>query len=85
PSAERIIEADGLHVLPGIIDPHVHFRDPGPSKKEDFASGSQAAAAGGVTCVLDMPNNEPPTRDAKTFKAKAEVARSKAVVDFGLF
>ncbi|MDA4122537.1 MAG: dihydroorotase family protein, partial [Thaumarchaeota archaeon] len=66
-------------------DAHVHFRDPGPSKKEDFASGSQAAAAGGVTCVLDMPNNEPPTRDAKTFKAKAEIAGSKAVVDFGLF
>jgi dihydroorotase len=85
PSAERIIDAGGLHVLPGIIDSHVHFRDPGLTYKEDFASGFAAAAAGGITCIFDMPNNVPPTRDIETLRAKAEVARSKAVVDFGLY
>ena len=85
PTAARVIDAEGLYVLPGIIDPHVHFRDPGPTQKEDFASGSAAAAAGGVTCVFDMPNNDPPTKDVETLSAKVEVARSKACVDYGLY
>ena len=56
---ERFIAADGFHLLPGIIDPQVHFREPGQPEKEDLQSGSAAAASGGVTSFLDMPNNKP--------------------------
>ena len=55
----KTIDASGLHLLPGIIDPQVHFRDPGQPEKEDLYSGSCAAASGGVTSFLDMPNNVP--------------------------
>ena len=58
-SNEAVIDATGLHLLPGAIDPHVHFREPGSTEKEDLESGSRAAAAGGVTSFLDMPNNNP--------------------------
>src|SRR5437868_4005349 len=63
--ASRIIEAGGKYVLPGLIDSHVHFRTPGLTHKEDWAHGSRAAVAGGVTTVIDMPNTVPPllTRD----------------------
>ncbi|MDQ4060048.1 MAG: amidohydrolase family protein, partial [Pseudomonadota bacterium] len=60
PPARETIDATGLHVLPGIVDIHVHFRDPGLTHKEDWATGSAAAAAGGVTTVFDMPNTNPP-------------------------
>ncbi|MET0969798.1 MAG: allantoinase, partial [Tardiphaga sp.] len=53
PAAKQTLDATGLHVLPGAIDVHVHFRDPGYPQKEDFASGTAAAAFGGVTCVFD--------------------------------
>ena len=56
---ELIHDANGLHLLPGIIDPQVHFRDPGQPEKEDLHTGSRAAASGGVTSFLDMPNNVP--------------------------
>ncbi len=56
---ELVHDADGLHLLPGIIDPQVHFRDPGQPEKEDLHTGSRAAASGGVTSFLDMPNNVP--------------------------
>ena len=56
-SNEAVIDATGLHLLPGAIDPHVHFREPGSTEKEDLESGSRAAAAGGVTSFLDMPKN----------------------------
>ena len=56
---EKVIDGTGLHLLPGAIDPHVHFREPGDLKNEDLESGSRAAAAGGVTSFLDMPNNTP--------------------------
>ena len=58
-SGEEIIEASGLHLLPGIIDPQVHFREPGRTELENLESGSKAAASGGVTSFLDMPNNVP--------------------------
>jgi dihydroorotase len=79
------IDATGLHVLPGVIDGHVHFREPGFEHKEDWASGSQAAVAGGVTTVIDMPNTQPPTRSAADARAKADLAAAKAVCDFGLY
>ncbi len=84
PRADRIIDASGLIVLPGVIDVHVHLRDPGATYKEDFRSGTAAAAAGGVTTVFDMPNNFPPTKDSESLSRKAEAAR-KALVDYALF
>ncbi|MDR3173111.1 MAG: amidohydrolase family protein [Treponema sp.] len=59
---EEVYDARGLYILPGLIDAHVHFRDPGLCYKEDFASGSAAAAYGGITMVADMPNTLPPPR-----------------------
>ena len=58
-NGEFVIDGTGLHLLPGAIDPHVHFREPGNTDNEDLQSGSRAAVAGGVTAFLDMPNNAP--------------------------
>lgn len=80
--AEERIDAKGMLVLPGAIDAHVHFRDPGPTHKEDWASGSISAAAGGVTTVVDQPNTDPRTLDAKSFDIKLDIARHRSVVDF---
>ena len=84
PSAERALDFGDLLVVPGAIDPHVHFRDPGHPEKEDFASGTAAAALGGVTTVLDMPNTNPPTFTEAALEDKLARARAKAHVDFGL-
>ena len=80
--AEERIDAKGMLILPGAIDAHVHFRDPGPNYKEDWASGSAAAAAGGVTTVIDQPNTVPRTLDARAFAQKLEIARHRSLVDF---
>ncbi|MGD0818782.1 MAG: dihydroorotase [Methanomassiliicoccales archaeon] len=72
-------------ILPGAIDVHVHLRDPGMTQKEDFGTGTLAAACGGVTTVFDMPNTNPPTVMAEDIVNKRENASSKAWVDFGLF
>lgn len=70
--------------LPGLIDPHVHFRDPGATHKEDWDTGTAAALAGGFTCVLDMPNNTPPITDAASLAQKQHAARAKARCDYGI-
>ncbi len=80
-----VVDARGLIVLPGLIDPHVHLRDPGATHKEDFASGTRAALAGGITTVLVMPNDVPPTTTSKTLNRKRSTARRKAVADYGFF
>jgi dihydroorotase len=85
PQAAEALDARGLHVLPGAIDDHVHFRDPGYPHKEDFASGTAAAAFGGVTTVFDMPNTIPPTGTPEILADKLEMAAVKAHVDFGLY
>jgi len=85
PPAAEIVDATGLHILPGAIDVHVHFRDPGYPHKEDWASGTAAAAFGGVTTVFDMPNTIPPTGTADILTAKHAIASSKAHVDYGLY
>jgi dihydroorotase len=83
PAVERVIDAEGLLVLPGIIDPHVHFRQPGMDS-EDWASGSRAAVAGGVTTVLDMPNTNPPTTTPALLREKhALVTSQKPSVNYG--
>ena len=82
--AEKTIDAKGNLVLPGLIDVHVHFRDPGLTYKEDFKSGSEAAANGGFTTVLDMPNTIPPTNTVKNFQEKLKIASKKSIIDFGL-
>ena len=85
PPARETLDATGLHLLPGAIDVHVHFRDPGYPQKEDWASGTAAAAFGGVTTVFDMPNTVPPTGTREVLAAKHEIAAAKAHVDFGLY
>ena len=80
--AEEKIDAHGMLILPGSIDAHVHFRDPGPTFKEDWESGSVSAAAGGVTGVIDQPNTDPRTLDAKSFEIKLDRAKHRSVVDF---
>ena len=71
--------------LPGLIDAHVHFREPGYTQKEDLHSGTCAALAGGVTTVLDMPNTVPATSTPADFQEKVRLAAAKAVCDIGLF
>jgi allantoinase len=85
PSAPRVVDARGMYVLPGAIDVHVHSRDPGFPEKEDFGTLTAAAAAGGVTTVIDMPNTVPAVDAAGLLEAKAALARRKARVDFGLW
>lgn len=82
-SATRTIEAGDRPVIPGLIDTHCHFRDPGYTHKEDFYNGTVAAASGGVTTVFDMPNVDPPTTTAERLRAHLENAQSKSIVDFG--
>jgi dihydroorotase-like cyclic amidohydrolase len=74
-----------LRRLPGLIDVHVHLRDPGATHKEDFSTGTAAALAGGVVAVLDMPNNTPPTVSEQRLSEKARIASEKARCDFGFY
>jgi dihydroorotase len=80
---ERTVDATGKRLLPGMIDAHVHFREPGDSHKEDWTTGSRSAAAGGVTTVVDQPNTSPPTVDGAAFDEKADLA-ADSLVDYGL-
>jgi len=83
-AAEKTIDIDGKILLPGLIDAHVHMRDPGFTYKEDFRTGTKAAAAGGFTTVIDMPNTKPPTNTVRAFRDKIKIAERKSLVDFGL-
>ena len=81
---DKEIDIKGQYVLPGLIDPHIHFRDPGLTYKEDFKTGSMAAAHGGFTFVMDMPNTVPKTNTYNAFKDKLKIAEDKSIVNFGL-
>lgn len=83
--ADEQIDARGLLVFPGFIDPHVHSRDPGLTHKEDFAHSTRAAAAGGVTTVCEMPNAIPPVTCKAIFEERAAQHALVASVDFGLW
>jgi dihydroorotase len=85
PGAKQTIKAHGMIVTPGFIDSQVHFRDPGVTYKEDFTTGTSAAAAGGFTLIADMPNTKPPVTTAARFLEKLEAIRGKAVVDYALY
>src|SRR3954469_17492424 len=84
PAARETVDVTGLHVLPGAIDAHVHFREPGYTHKEDWQTGTAAAAMGGVTTVFEMPNVEPPTATPAALALKQQAAK-KAHVDYGLY
>jgi dihydroorotase len=85
PSADEKTNLHNLLVLPGLIDEHVHLRDEGKAYKEDFVSGTSAAAAGGFTTVLDMPNNEPVTMSVATLRDRMALASRRTFVNIGLF
>ena len=82
--AAETIDMKDNYVLPGFIDPHIHFRDPGLTQKEDFKTGSLAAANGGFATVIDMPNTLPKTNTYKALEEKIRIAKSKSVVNFEL-
>jgi allantoinase len=83
--ADRVVRVTGLHVLPGVIDPHVHTRHPGGETREDFASGTAAAAAGGVTTLFEMPISKVPTNSAANLQARVAAMAPQAHVDFALY
>lgn len=84
-AVDEEVDARGMLVFPGFVDPHVHSRDPGLTHKEDFAHSTRAAAAGGVTTVLEMPNAIPPVTSAAIFEDRAAQHGRVASVDFGLW
>ena len=84
PPARETVDVTGLHLLPGAIDAHVHFREPGYTHKEDWETGSAAAAMGGMTTVFEMPNTHPPTGTWWSCEQK-QAAAEKSYVDFGLY
>jgi len=85
PDVGEVIDAEGFFLIPGIIDPQVHFREPGAEHKEDLHSGSCAAAAGGVTSFLDMPNNNPPITTRIRMAEKKKLAAEKSIINYGFF
>jgi allantoinase len=82
---DELIDASGLVVVPGAIDPHAHFEDPGHTEREDFTTGTMAAAAGGITTVIEHPLTYPPVTTTELYREKRELASRKVVVDFGLW
>lgn len=83
--AGETIDAAGLHILPGVIDSQVHFREPGLEYKEDLATGSRSAVLGGVTAVFEMPNTKPPTTSAEALAAKVAAATGRMHCDFAFY
>jgi len=84
-AAEETLALDGEVVLPGLVDGHVHFREPGYTEKEGIESGTAAAAAGGVTTIVEMPNTIPPVLDTERLEEKEKLFAEKSRIDFALF
>jgi len=85
PAARETIDATGWHVLPGVIDTHVHLREPGRLEREDWITGTQAAAAGGITTILEMPIAIPPVHTAGILRERAAALGPRSIVNFGLY
>ncbi len=83
PEADTVVDAGGKYILPGMIDVHVHMREPGAVSKEGWVTGSKAAAAGGITTLFDMPNTQPPTTSIKELDRKRMNVKGKSLVDYG--
>jgi dihydroorotase len=84
-SAGEIVDCKGLHILPGVMDTQVHFREPGQTHKEDLETGSRSAVMGGVTAVFEMPNTDPLTINAQNFVDKIKRGRHRMHCDFAFF
>src|SRR6476619_8221600 len=84
-SAGTTVDCRGLHVLPGVIDTQVHFREPGLTHKEDLESGSRSAVLGGVAAVFEMPNTKPATTNAQALADKVASAAGRMFCDFAFF
>ena len=83
--ADEVVDAAGLHLLPGVVDDQVHFRDPGLTHKEDLRTGSRACAAGGVTSFLEMPNTVPQTVTVDALREKLTLASRRCIVNYGFY
>ena len=83
--ADVLLDAGGLHVLPGVVDSQVHFREPGLMHKETFEAGTRGAVLGGVTAVFEMPNTQPLTLDEHALRAKLDLARGRAWCDYAFY
>lgn len=83
--AAEALDVTGLHVLPGVIDTHVHTRHPGVEAREDFLSGTSAAAAGGITTLFEMPISKLPVNSGASLRARAEAMQPTALIDFALY
>ena len=83
--ADEVVDAAGLHLMPGVIDDQVHLRDPGLTHKEDLRTGSRACAAGGVTSFLEMPNTDPQTVTVEALTEKLALAARRSVVNYGFY
>ena len=84
-SAAEMIDCKGLHILPGVMDTQVHFREPGLTHKEDLETGSRSAVMGGVTAVFEMPNTDPLTISEQAFTGKVKAGRHRMHCDFAFF
>src|SRR5438270_7488320 len=84
-AADEVVSARGLHLLPGVIDDQVHFREPGLTHKEDLYTATRACAKGGVTTFLEMPNTIPATTSQQRLEDKLALAAGKCLVNFGFY
>ena len=84
-TAKKVINVNGLHILPGVVDTQVHFREPGAEHKEDFATGTKAALLGGVTGVFEMPNTSPPTTTLAALKDKRDRAKGRMYCNYAFY
>lgn len=84
-SAKEVFDASECYVMPGAIDTHTHFFEPGANYREDFFHGTQAAASGGFTCIMEMPNSNPASTTKEHFLLKKELAQNSSIIDYALW